>query len=228
MKSGAVRGRVLQVLKPKGMESPLGLLGEELQDHGGMEAVRCLDCAYASEKLQVGDEASDAAAAGDLDGRLPVEIADDEQDRKFASLRHVREDGDQAPVLDARLQVTRIEEMNQSVLADIDVAVGCLLDDPGVLQPQKALAEILVKSGRDGDNGRGEAVCLLLERFHGLSAERKCERAEEGNGMQQSASLALVGRGSLFKEELPDAPQKLKLQLTVARAQRAVYGRGDQ
>jgi hypothetical protein len=45
------------------MEPSLGLLGEELQEHGGMEAVRRLDRAYPREKLQVGDESGDAAAA---------------------------------------------------------------------------------------------------------------------------------------------------------------------
>ena len=159
------------------MEPSLSLLGEELQDHDSMEAVRGLDRAYAREKLQVGDEAGDAVAAGDINGRLPVEIADDEQDRVFASLRHVCEDGNQAPVMDARLQVAGIEKMDQGVLANIDVAMVCLLDDSGILQPQQALAEILVQSGRDGDYRMREAGCLLLGCFHGF---------REANGLRDS------------------------------------------
>ena len=70
--------------------------------------------------------------------------------------------------------------MNQGVLADIDVAVVRLLDDPGILQPQKAQAEILVQRGRDSDYGRWEAGCLLLGCFHGFGRRMDFGTAKGG------------------------------------------------
>lgn len=156
MRDGRPQG-MLQVLKPKGMEVALGLLGKQLDHHDRMEPVGRLNRPDTREHLKMGDEAGYAPAAPDIDRRLPVQTADDEQDRVFAPLCHVGEVFDQAAIIDPREKISGVDQMNQRILADINVGVVRLFDNPAILQPDQALAIIRVHIGRNGDNWESEA-----------------------------------------------------------------------
>lgn len=162
-------GRGLQILKPERVETSLGLLRQQLDHHHGMEPIRGLERTNAGEQLQVGQKTGNRSAAGDINRRFAVQVADDNHHRILAPLGKVGQAGNQRTIGDLRGEGARILHVNKGVLANIDERVILLYNDLPILQLLKTLPIVGVDIGGNG-NLRGRNACLvwLLCRIHGL------------------------------------------------------------